>query len=72
MNELRQILDEMTDIDLRLATPGVLVSSHRDELLARRRNLQARFDGLQERPDYLTQVSAYTDALAARRLPFPA
>lgn len=72
MNELRQILDEMTDIDLRLATPGVLVSSQRDELLARRRNLQARFDGLQQRPDYLTQVSAYADALDSRRLAFPA
>lgn len=72
MTELRRILDEMTDIDLRLATPGVLVSGQRDELLTRRRALEARFDGLQQRPDYLSQVSDYADALASGRSAFPA
>lgn len=72
MNELRRILDEMNDIDGRLATPGALVSRQRDELVSRRRALQAMFDGLQERPDYLSQVSAYTAGLGATDLPLPA
>lgn len=72
VNELRQILDEMSDIDVRLSTPGVLVSGQRDELLSRRRALQSRFDGLQERPDYLAQVSAYTAGFGASDLPLPA
>lgn len=72
MNELREILDEMTDIDLRLATPGVLVSSQRDDLVARRRALQSRFDGIQLRPDYLQQVSAYTDGVGGSGLALPA
>lgn len=72
MTELRRILDEMTDIDLRLATPGVLVSGQRDELLRRRRTLEARFDVLQQRPDYLSQVDAYADTLATGHRAFPA
>lgn len=64
--DVQQILDELSAIDLRLTTPGALVSGERDVLLGRRRSLQARFDALQERPDYLDQVAAYTSSLASR------
>ena len=72
MNELRRILDEMNDIDARLSTPGALVSGERDALVGRRRVLESRFDGLQQRPDYLSQVDAYTRSLGAADLPLPA
>lgn len=67
--DVRAILDELTAIDLRLSTPGALVSGERDGLLSRRRSLQARFDALQERPDYLDQVAAYTSTVGTSPLP---
>lgn len=62
-SEVGSILEEMATIDARLATPGAFVAGDRDGLLARRRSLQVRFDALQERPDYLDQVAAYTRML---------
>lgn len=64
MNDVRTILDALGDTDRRLATPG-LAPDERDRLIAHRRSLQARFDGLQHRTDYLRQVDAYTASLTA-------